>query len=666
MAFQKNSDKTNSDERDQSQANENEKDTTRSNSSSESDKGSSDKGEKSNEQPERKSEKSGLRKVVPNVDGDAHKEAKKKAEEEEKKEKKSLNKVARKAGSSAAAYGAKSFIAMQIANALKVLLMMLMQLMNAIASAISTVVAGVVHFIASVAVAFGVTMLTATLGLVGFFVGGVILVGGTVASNSQQTTEIKTDAVLPDDPCEGREDTQYTAVGDDTSQEERARMVYNFFGNYYKTNTKEKVAGILGNWSVESGITFFKMEGSPSSDKMILYGNDEKALDNYTSGWLFPTYYRGWGASACSTSYSSFPGQTRTHSNTHHNLATSAYVAHNNGKSMFVPGIGIGQWTGQRGKDLLNLAANTDGYDWYDAEIQLAYMVSIDSRANWVQNWANTATGNPEEGAKQFGYGWEGDISGSENARVNAAKEWFIKIAAWDADINYYNTVVTIAGDAFRAAAGANNAQNHEDECTEEELTYGTTVAERMSAYCWDSHSQSCDDFIQAWTARGKPMGTYNNHPIKEPWGTVCGTDLYIQVHQAVFPGDGLYASCDRSVACAVRWAGLDDNFPAGGCGTLINWMSASSKWKNVKSDIHSESDLMPGDILIRSTHVIMYLGSDAVLKYHPNAEASWVYGSGSYGDRPPNVQGDNWSGYDYVFRNVQPESNSKWFNIIE
>ena len=42
------------------------------------------------------------------------------------------------------------------------------------------------------------------------------------------------------------------------------------------------------------------------------------------------------------------------------------------------------------------------------------------------------------------------------------------------------------------------------------------------------------------------------------------GTQLYVGVHDSVFPGDGIYMSCDRSVGTAVRWSGADDNYPQG------------------------------------------------------------------------------------------------------
>lgn len=158
------------------------------------------------------------------------------------------------------------------------------------------------------------------------------------------------------------------------------------------------------------------------------------------------------------------------------------------------------------------------------------------------------------------------------------------------------------------------------------------------------------------------------------------GTDLYVAVHDAVLPGDPWYQSCDRFSATAVRWSGADDSYPAGSTGTILSYLQNSDKWKYVPAK--SEKDLEPGDIIVKTGHVIVYVGNEAVRKKYPNNSTGVLAHASIGGASSPDQQetdSENRGGaigdwYDMglkenggefsVFRNVKQESSSKYKNI--
>ena len=79
---------------------------------------------------------------------------------------------------------------------------------------------------------------------------------------------------------------------------------------------------------------------------------------------------------------------------------------------------------------------------------------------------------------------------------------------------------------------------------------------------------------------------------------------VYKYIHDAVIPGDTIYASCDRTVCTAVRWAGFDDNFPAGATLQQEEYLVSSPRWVEVDWG-GNVNMLMPGDVLIRTDSLI-------------------------------------------------------------
>ena len=160
------------------------------------------------------------------------------------------------------------------------------------------------------------------------------------------------------------------------------------------------------------------------------------------------------------------------------------------------------------------------------------------------------------------------------------------------------------------------------------------------------------------------------------------GTALYQHVKDIIFPGDVYYRSCDRGVATAVRWAGYDDSYPAGGTRVQQPYLVSSAKWKEIDWG-YNFSNLKPGDILIYVNpktlggHTLLYAGHQIVTELRGDTERECVEASLTDGANNPFSANNRSPGLAYadpawigdlsryrVFRNVQTESKSAYVNI--
>jgi hypothetical protein len=99
--------------------------------------------------------------------------------------------------------------------------------------------------------------------------------------------------------------------------------------------------------------------------------------------------------------------------------------------------------------------------------------------------------------------------------------------------------------------------------------------------------------------------------------------NLYRTEHVHLFPGDDYFASCDRAVAVAIRWSGVDKNFPAGDVSTQWNYLKSSKIFADV--GVYGNVELKPGDILITQGgigHIKIYVGNQAVAKRFAGSDA--------------------------------------------
>lgn len=98
------------------------------------------------------------------------------------------------------------------------------------------------------------------------------------------------------------------------------------------------------------------------------------------------------------------------------------------------------------------------------------------------------------------------------------------------------------------------------------------------------------------------------------------GTEAWLRVYEEVLPGDNYPRSCDRGVATAVRWSGTDTKMDYLGCISMISYMDGSDRWEclGLYSDVGADA-LEPGDIIIRSGHVYMYVGHEIIEQIYEN-----------------------------------------------
>lgn len=404
------------------------------------------------------------------------------------------------------------------------------------------------------------------------------------------------------------------AQGDFSAQtEENAKTIYSVLSAWGMSN--ENIAGILGNWSHESGIDPTSVETIFDEKFTIGPRKTDAGLKNFKMAQVDPAYA------------ARFP-------------------------AIDLMGIGLGQWTNGR-NTLLTEYAKSINKPWYTLETQLGFMVSKDDPTRVGQVKAlinNTEGGSVSAATSYFLTKWEGINDGTLGTREAAAGTWFAKMGGWSKNQSLADSILAQSGSAV---TGANN----------------TSVAQAASQCKSFAGHVDNSSLVKAALSYAWP---YND----EGKGN-DGTDLYKYLHKEVLgESDNFYASCDRTVATAVRWSGTDDSYPAGGVSNQLKYLQGegSSKWKQIDYN-GDKSKLQPGDILLRTTggvsHTVMYVGEDSVKEVwgEGNYESHGEIVSGSLNDRSPTVgqfyTGSTGLDTDYLaFRNVTKEQSSKFTSV--
>ena len=462
------------------------------------------------------------------------------------------------------------------------------------------------------AIATGVATLTSGFVAVGM-VGGALITG---AVNGDIENAMRNDPLIDCGPSVQRA-MMNTDVpdgeGPDTSAqtEANAKRVYAIYGGAGMPD--ENVAGMLGNWTAESGI-------DPTGVETIF---DEPHQ----------------------------MGPRKQHAQSvgfKIDQVDAAYAAKY--PAIDLMGIGLGQWTNGRNTLLIEYA-DSIGKPWHEIDTQLAFMVNADdpTRVNYIKTMMETPAGSPEQATLDFMQKWEGISDGSTGARVSAANSYFAKMPSWEKDADLADSVL---GQVGTGSGGANNqaVANAVANCRTEEAALSadnSSAAMAMASYAWPTIDESRDN---------------------------DGTPLYQELMGKIFPNDPYFMSCDRGVATAVRWSGTDDSYPVGPVSSQLDYLSTSDKWEEVTDWGGDHTNLQPGDILLRSDgqvgHTVMYLGPELVEQvFGSQAKPGSVIAHGSLGTRSPGVGGwDSNSSTGYgtytVYRNVQKEANSKYVDI--
>lgn len=490
--------------------------------------------------------------------------------------------------------------------------------------------------------------------------------------NSSTMTDDEFVIILMSDCVRQQYDTMNEMV--DVEKEEKAKNVFSIFHSYGFNNAS--IAAILGNLDKESGIDSSAIEGIFSEYGIL--GTKKAAallsLTNYTENTLFPNY-RADGTSFSRDNYKSTDSEGRT---------------------VYYCGIGLAQWTGDNAKMLLTAAENIN-MNWYDIDFQLGYMSSdCLYRPNFFSTWINeeysgltdddyddwyndytsgmtdeeidaldsdTVASDWEDDVEEswleavdnsaiyFVHGYEGNTA-YDDERKEAARVWWEIIKEWDdetVDTEYVDSIGDLAAN-LGAIIDFIEIENAQYRC--------------LSGNVFDNSSLAAAAISLAWPTRDQ---SYNN-----------GTNLYITVHDTIFKDDHYYKSCDRTVACAVRWSGTDDTYPIGNTATQLRYLETSSKWEKVGSASSlSYDDLLPGDIFCLNGHTFIYVGTEAIQSaYAGEASTSSDSVSGSKNERSPgcdasatgimNRNGQDWGdlGIYNVYRCSNPDNSTTYSNI--
>ncbi|MDX3020153.1 phage tail tip lysozyme [Streptomyces acidiscabies] len=174
--------------------------------------------------------------------------------------------------------------------------------------------------------------------------------------------------------------------------EKNAKEIYSVLSRWGMP--KENIAGILGNWSQESGI-------------------DPTSVQNFPTGTYAMT-------------------------------SAKADAAQNTGN-----GIGLGQWTSGRNA-LLRQYAKSKGVDWFTVKAQLAFMVDGDNPGDVMvfKDMLKTPQGSPRAAALHFHESWERSADGLAGltARGDNAEMWFGRMSGWSVDSSVMGGVENIVG----------------------------------------------------------------------------------------------------------------------------------------------------------------------------------------------------------------------------
>lgn len=404
------------------------------------------------------------------------------------------------------------------------------------------------------------------------------------------------------------------AQGDFSAQtEENAKTIYSVLSAWGMSN--ENIAGILGNWSHESGIDPTGVETIFDEKFTIGPRKQDAELKNFKMAQVDPAYA------------ARFP-------------------------AIDLMGIGLGQWTNGR-NTLLTEYAKSINKPWYTLETQLGFMVSKDdpTRVGQVKALINNSEGGSVSAATSyFLTKWEGINDGTLGTREAAAGTWFAKMGGWSKNQSLADSIMAQSGSTVTGANSGSVAQAASQCKSFAGHVDNSSLVKAALSYAWPYNDE----------------GKGND-----------GTDLYKYLHKEVLgESDHFFASCDRTVATAVRWSGTDDSYPAGGVSNQLAYLQGegSSKWKPVDYN-GDKSKLQPGDILLRTTggvsHTVMYVGEDSVKEVwgEGNYEAHGEIVSGSLNDRSPTVgqfyTGSTGLDTDYLaFRNVTKEQSSKFTSV--
>lgn len=507
-----------------------------------------------------------------------------------------------------------------------------LQFFGNIASAVGSAASAVAGFfsgaVSAVAGFFGIgaTAATATTVAVSFTaILAAISVAASVVMGVNNTAQ--RDGYLADCSVAVAAAAEGAEVDADAQLLNNAKAIYSILSTYGLSDNQ--IAGVLGNFSTESGIDPTTIEGIYTEDYDINGTEHQEAMADWD------VYVRG----PLSAKYAGFSGSGGPVKN------PKGYTA-SDGK--MYPGLGMGQYTGGGAKEFLDFAEQV-GVQWYTIDFQMAYTLAKGAPASGEGFWEKykEQDGDAAACARYFSQYWEGNTSNGWSERQESATSWASQMSSWSADSTYGQSVIAMA-ERLGATATDNNVAQKQSTCVKTINADNSSIAAAAVSYAYETQDE----------------GRGNN-----------GTELYQRVHDTIFPGDPWYQSCDRGVATAVRWSGSDDTFPPGATGTQLQYLLSSDKWTKIgDSSTVKMDELLPGDVFCLDGHIFLYVGEDAVKAKYPDSNGNSV--SASFQERSPGVGvdassiivdngGQDWIGRGVyqIFRCTKPDHSTKYVN---
>lgn len=591
--------------------------------------------------------------------------------------------------------------------------------------------------VAAVGAVAGLTPLASNLTLVLIMSIFGVTVVDTIKEN-QYLEDLKYYTVWEEeDPCAGftmdSSDMVFPADDNAAVQINNVRQIWSFFHWYAQQNGSDltwdeidiRVAGMVGCYSSESGITTCSIEGSYGASavnetlRMLSSGSSTGAIQ--VNGTPYAVL-GGMNLSAYST-YSDPIAHTAGYNTAQYQfdvnesgtMGTSGNpIATVTGDGGYYCGLGLGQWTGFRAIGLL-VYSDMVGAPWYDITCQLAYMAVGDephytsgafipyvtgtasTHSNVSSEYACDANlSTPELACKCWAVTWEG--SSADAGRIAAANYWYQVLKTWSQsqiDTSIINSVcqmimrTTNKADISASMAIMGNCGNV--------MGIGNmSVADYASLVSYDG---KISDIYP-----GSRLAHYDN-----------GTPLY----RYVLWNTGIalsetnpysYQDCAFGTCAVLRWVGADDNIAPGADNARKYMLSHPEIWQCIcRPGDYNWDQLQPGDVCSSSEHIFIYVGEEAWLRFHlgpddhdamGNSYCSITYDSGDLrfggqtvevpvpnninvacsssfepngsstnsrsmagqGLYPPGLEEDNY----YVFRNISPQVDSIYANIVD
>jgi hypothetical protein len=324
-------------------------------------------------------------------------------------------------------------------------------------AAISSFVGGAISAATATVASVAVGALVAITAVVSIVTG----TGNSTAQRDGGLADCSADIVAASNVTDGG-----SAEGNAAVTLANAKLVYGVLSAWGMPD--ENIAGILGNWDMESGIDPTGVE-TISGERFSLGTAKKEAED------------KGFNVDQVDPDYAArFPG-------------------------VDLLGIGLGQWSNARNTQLREYAKEPG--KWATLETQLGFMISKDSGAPVIRNMIEHPIGSAAAAAIYFHSEWERSADSSTSAREAAATKWFSKMGGWTKNQSLADSILAQSGatlsDANESRISTAKANCQTGKVTTAGLKDGGLTLEEAQAFMATYRLEGEALLVQAFGAGG-------------------------------------------------------------------------------------------------------------------------------------------------------------------